>query len=188
MKKKIIAAILSSAALITNAAAADLYVDTVKLATDTPPTVVSGRMLVPVRPIFESLGATVIWNQDTRTATGTKDDTTVVIQIDSPTAYVNQKPTLLDIPAQIINGRTMVPARFVSEALNCDVTWDQESKTAAIANKLKGQKIYITPTGKRYHFDNKCNRGTYYEASLAKAIGQGLTPCERCIGDESSSS
>jgi len=183
MNKKFIAALLTSAALAVNAAAVDLYVDTVKIATDTPPTVVSGRTLVPVRPIFESLGATVSWDQDTKIATGVKGDTTVIIQINNSTAYVNGEPKALDVPAQLINERTMVPARFVAEALNCDVTWYQEAQTAAVAYELKGQHIYVTETGERYHFDGSCNGGKYYEATLAEAMGRGLTPCVKCIGD-----
>ncbi len=183
MKKKFFAALMALAALVVNAAAVDLYVDTVKIATDTPPTVVSGRTLVPVRPIFESLGATVLWDQNTKTATGVKDDTTVVIQIYNSTAYVNGEPKVLDVPAQLINGRTMVPARFVSKALDCDVTWYQEAQTAAVAYKLKGQHIYVTETGERYHFDGSCNGGTYYEATLAETMGRGLTPCVKCVGD-----
>ena len=75
--------------LTVTAGAVDLYVDTNLVETDTPPTVVDGRTLVPVRAIFEAIGATVEWNNDTRTATGIRDDVTVVIQIDNATAYVN---------------------------------------------------------------------------------------------------
>ena len=69
----------------------------------------------------------------------------------------------------------MVPARFISEALGCSVTWDGTSQTAAVANRLNGEHIYITPTGKRYHFDGHCNGGTYIETTLADAMGRGLT-------------
>ena len=103
------------------------------------------------------------------------------MQIDNKTAYVNGEPTELDVPAQIINDRTMVPARFVSEAMGCKVTWYQEEKTAAVADKLKDQPIYVTRTGKRYHFSGTCNGGTYYEATLAEAMGRGLTPCDKCV-------
>lgn len=163
------------------AAQVNLYVDTVKIETDTPPTAVNGRTLVPLRAIFESLGATVEWDQGTQTATGVKGDVTVTIQIGSDTAYVNGEAKALDVPAQAINNRTMVPARFVAEALDCDVTWNQDTQTAAVADRLKGQHIYVTPTGKRYHFDGSCNGGTYYEATLAEAMGRGLSPCEKCV-------
>lgn len=179
--KKLISFVLLSALLISGAAAVDLYVDTNKIETDTPPTLVDGRTLVPVRAIFEALGATVEWDNETRTATGTRGETTVVIQIDNTTAYVNGDPKELDVPAQIINNRTMVPARFISESLDCEVTWYQETQTAAVADTLKGQQIYVTATGKKYHYSETCNGGTYYEATLAEAVGRGLTPCDKCV-------
>ena len=144
--------------------AVELYVDTELVQTDVPPQLVGGRTLVPMRAIFEYLGAEVTWDNDTRTATGTLDDTVVIIQIDNTTAYVNDVPYTLDVPAQIIGNRTMVPARFVSESLGCVVTWYNETQTAAVANKTKGEHIYVTKTGKRYHYSGTCNGGTYYEA------------------------
>lgn len=179
--KRIIAAFIVCILLTISVNAVDLYVDMNLVQTDTPPTIVDGRTLVPVRAIFEALGATVEWDGDTRTATGTRGDVTVSIQIDNTTAYINGEEKTLDVPAQLINDRTMVPARFISEALGCDVTWYQETQTAAVADKLKGQHIFVTETGKRYHYDNSCNGGTYYEATLAEAVGRGLTPCEKCV-------
>ena len=167
--------------LSTNVFAVDLYVDTDKIDTDTEPTIVDGRTLVPLRAIFEALGATVEWDDASRTATGTRDGKTVVITIDSAMAYVDGEAKTLDVPAQIINSRTMVPARFVAESMNCEVTWFEKSGTAAVADGMKGQKIYVTKTGSHYHFSDTCNGGTYYEATLAEAMGRGLTPCDKCV-------
>ena len=179
--KKTIAMALAAAALSTSVNAVDLFVDTMKVESDTPPTIVDGRTLVPVAAIFDALGATMVWDGETRTASGTRDDVTVSIPIGSTTVYVNGEAQELDVPAQIINSRTMVPAAFVSKALGCEVTWNDDTKTAAVADKLKGQKIYVTRTGKRYHFKDTCNGGTYYEATLAEAMGRGLTPCDKCV-------
>lgn len=179
--KQILATALAVAALCTNIYAVDLYVDTGKIESDTPPTIVNGRTLVPVAAIFDALGATMQWDGETRTAIGTRGDITVAIPIGSTTVYVNGEPQELDVPAQIINNRTMVPAAFVSKALGCSVTWNAETQTAAVADKLKEQGIYVTKTGAHYHFDDTCNGGTYYAASLAEAMGRGLTPCDKCI-------
>ena len=105
----------------------------------------------------------------------------VSVTIDDTTAYINGEARELDVPAKIINGRTMVPARFVSEAMDCTVTWYGKTSTAAVADRLKEQHIYVTATGKRYHFSGTCNGGTYYEATLAEALGRGLTPCDKCV-------
>ena len=59
--------------------------------------------------------------------------------------------------------------------------WYNETQTAAVANKTKGEHIYVTKTGKRYHYSGTCNGGTYYEATLAEAMGRGLTPCDKCV-------
>lgn len=180
MKKALIT--LLAAILLTSAAGAvDLYVDTTRIETDTPPAVIDGRTLVPVRAIFEAIGANVTWDDSTRTATGTRGDIVVSIQIDNTTAYVNGEPRTLDVPAQIINDRTMVPARFISESMGCDVTWHQETETVGVADKLKGIGLYATPTGEKYHYDGSCNGGTYYPTSLAEIDGRHLTPCDKCV-------
>ena len=80
--KKFIAFLIAAMLLTATAGAVDLYVDMEKIATDTPPAVVEGRTLVPLRAIFEAIGATVEWDQNTYTATGVKGDTTVVVQLD----------------------------------------------------------------------------------------------------------
>ena len=178
----LIVSVLSCALLLClSVNAVELYVDTELVQTDVPPQLVGGRTLVPMRAIFEYLGAEVTWDNATRTATGSLDGTVVTIQIDNTTAYVNGVPYTLDVPAQIIGNRTMVPARFVSESMGCVVTWYNETQTAAVANKTKGEHIYVTKTGKRYHYSGTCNGGTYYEATLAEAMGRGLTPCDKCV-------
>lgn len=179
--KKLIASALVVASLVTSVGAVDLFVDTNKIESDTPPTIVEGRTLVPIAAIFNALGASMQWDDATKTASGTRGDVTVTIPIGSKIVYVNGEEKELDVPAQIINSRTMVPAAFVSQALGCSVTWNDATKTAAVADKLKGQKIYVTKTGKRYHFDGSCNGGTFYEATLAEAMGRGLTPCDKCV-------
>ena len=182
--KKTIAFILACVLLLTFTSAATpvrLFVDLKLIDTDTPPTIVDGRTLVPLRAIFEALGAEVEWDNDTRTATGMRDNVVVNVQIDNRIAYVNGEAKELDVPAQIINNRTMVPARFISEAMGCKVAWYQDKQTAAVADKLRDQTIYVTKTGKHYHFSGTCNGGTYYESTLAEAMGRGLTPCDKCV-------
>ena len=99
---------------------------------DQMPVIIEGRTLVPMRAIFESLGASIEWVDETKMVTGTKGDTVVKIQIGKTTAIVNGKAQKLDVAAQIVSGRTMVPARFVAEALGCEVGWDADTKTVLI--------------------------------------------------------
>ena len=132
MKKKLIAVLLMLCMLLPGAFAVDLYVDGSALQTDVQPTIISGRTLVPLRAIFEALDAQVQWDGITQTALAQKDGTSVRVTIDSTTAYVNGQAYTLDVPAQLIQSRTMVPARFVSESLHARVLWDGSTQSVYI--------------------------------------------------------
>ncbi|MEF2966418.1 copper amine oxidase N-terminal domain-containing protein [Paenibacillus sp. M1] len=140
-----LAALLVVPLLLQNTAQAatpiSVYIDGAKLATDQAPVVVQSRVLLPLRAIFEALDATVNWNQWTQTVTATRDNTTVVLKLKSKTATINNETVTLDVPAQAINGRTLVPVRFVSEALGSQVDWNSASKRVAItSNRDSGQQ------------------------------------------------
>ncbi|WP_285860497.1 copper amine oxidase N-terminal domain-containing protein [Paenibacillus lutimineralis] len=114
------------------AKAITIYVDGVQLKTDVPPVMVQGRVMLPLRAIFEALDARVYWNQKSQTVTGIKGDTTVVLKIKSKVATINDQTVTLDVPAQTLRGRTMVPVRFVSEALGQDVGWNSRDQIVTI--------------------------------------------------------
>jgi len=99
---------------------------------DVAPVISEGRTLVPLRYIFEALGAEVKWDAATRTVTGIKGSDEIVLNIDSKDAVVNGETRKPDVPATILNGRTLVPARFISESLGAEVLWDGDSKTVII--------------------------------------------------------
>lgn len=99
---------------------------------DTAPTIESGTTLVPLRSIFEAMGAEVTWNQNTQTATAVKDNTTVVLRIGSTSPTINGQVKQLDVPAKIVNGRTLAPLRFVGEAFDGKVGWDPNTYTVTI--------------------------------------------------------
>ncbi len=93
---------------------------------DQQPIIENGRTLVPIRGIFEALDATVGWDGTTQTVTAQRGDTSISLQIGSAKMYVNGEEKILDVPAKLVGGRTLVPARAVSEAFGCDVQWDAE--------------------------------------------------------------
>lgn len=103
-----------------------------KLSFDQNPVIVDGRTLVPMRAIFEAFGADVEWYDSTKTVMGRKGDTTVRLTIGSNKMDINGTTTELDVPPSIINSRTMVPVRAISEAFDCNVSWNQETKTVLI--------------------------------------------------------
>ena len=91
---------------------------------DQKPVIEDGRTLVPLRAIFEKIGAVIDWNGDTQTVTATKDDTTISLTINNTTATKNGQPIELDVPAKIIGGRTLVPVRFVADCFGVNVDWN----------------------------------------------------------------
>jgi len=99
---------------------------------DTTPREVNGRVLVPLRGVFENLGANVDWNAGTQTVDANKGDTSVRLQIGNSMATVNGRNVYLDVPPRIIGGSTMVPLRFVSESLGADVDWQAQNRTVFI--------------------------------------------------------
>lgn len=102
---------------------------------DVPPTVVAGRTLMPVRQFFEAIGSAVSWDSTTKTVTIANSKDTVKVQINSATAYVNGAAHSLDVPATIVDGRTMVPVRFISEAMGYGVDWESDSRTVMVTVK-----------------------------------------------------
>ncbi|MGG1600785.1 copper amine oxidase N-terminal domain-containing protein [Paenibacillus naphthalenovorans] len=97
-----------------------------------PPVNKDGSVLVPMRAIFERLGAVISWNDTERSVTATKGSVTVYLQIGSTQPTVNGIAKPLEVPAQLVNSYTMVPVRFISESLGAEVSWDQASQTVYI--------------------------------------------------------
>jgi hypothetical protein len=96
------------------------------------PIVQDGRVLVPLRGIFERLGANVDYNRRDRSIVARRDRTTVRMALDSPHANVNARHVMLDVPATAYNGVTYVPLRFVSEALGANVNYNSNRRLVSI--------------------------------------------------------
>lgn len=109
-----------------------VYVDGSQLALDVPPAIQSGRTLLPLRSIFIALGAEVDYNAGT--ITGMKTGTTISLSLGSKVAYISGSEVALDVPAQAVKGRTLVPLLFVSQALGAGVDWDASTKTITITS------------------------------------------------------
>lgn len=103
-------------------------------AMEQPPVLKDGSTLAPVRAIFNALGAEVEWNAATQTATGRKNGTVVSMTIGNSVVKKNGAPVKLEAPPELINGYTMVPARFVGEAFGAKVEWEGSSATVRITS------------------------------------------------------
>lgn len=113
---------------------------------DVNPIIDNGRTLVPLRGIFESMGADVQWEAQTQTVLATRGGTQVRLQIGSENAYVNDQEIALDTPAKIVNGSTLVPVRFISESFGATVGWDSKTSSVLIqdasAKSIDYKKFY----------------------------------------------
>jgi peptidoglycan/xylan/chitin deacetylase (PgdA/CDA1 family) len=104
-----------------------VFVDGQRLAVDVAPTIIRGRTVVPLRAIFEALGAEVKWDAGTSRVTAIKDGRTVILTVGSLRAQVDDKHYLLDAAPIISNGRVLVPLRFSGEAFGAEVAWEAET-------------------------------------------------------------
>lgn len=137
MLKKFLATSLLTATL-TGASLAQpgvqVTIDSRPLMLDQPAVMQDGRVLVPLRGIFEGLGADVLYMPAERSIKATRGQTQVELRLGSRNALINGQTSYLDVPASSIGGRTMVPLRFVSEALGADVDWRSATRTVAITS------------------------------------------------------
>lgn len=122
----------SNSVAAMQASSVSVYVDGKALCFDTSPRLLNGRTMVPMRGIFEALGATVEWSGETRTVTAQKDDRTVVLTVDDPHITVNGVAAELDCAPTIRQNRTLVPVRAVAEAFGVSVDWLSDIKTVVI--------------------------------------------------------
>ena len=104
---------------------------------DSPPVIKNNRTLLPIRAVVEALGGTVGWDATERKVTITLSSTTIELWIGKSTAKVNGINTPIDatnpkVVPEIINGRTMLPLRFVTENLGCTVDWNGTTQTITI--------------------------------------------------------
>jgi hypothetical protein len=121
-----------------------LYLNGMPLSLSSPPVVVDDRTLVPVRGYMEALGAEVYW-QPPETVTVQWEDRTITLRLGNKQAQVGTATVGLDVPAQLIDNRTYVPLRFLSEGLGAEVAYD-------------GKAVHVTaPVASRVVFDGPLN-------------------------------
>ena len=106
---------------------------------DVPAQIIDGRTMVPARAVLESLGMTVEWNDETQTVIASKKGVIIALTINDTKVKRNTIEQTVDVPAQIIDGRTLVPVRFVSEFAGAMVEWNDTTQTVYInsTNSIK---------------------------------------------------
>lgn len=101
---------------------------------DVAPQIINDRTMVPLRAIFEALGATVEWDDTTKTVTAVKGDVTIKMTIGADSFMRNDETVSLDSPATIVDSRTLVPVRAIAESFGLAVGWIAETKTVTITD------------------------------------------------------
>ncbi|PRO65819.1 copper amine oxidase N-terminal domain-containing protein [Alkalicoccus urumqiensis] len=166
---------------------------------DQPALLRDGRTLVPMRGIFESIGAGVTWDPKTKTVTSVKDGVLVKLPIGERIAYINGRQITLDQGAQVIKGRTMVPLRLVAESYDVSVTYNAaefrvelwsddyygspltiEEKLLHVAEEVSGGLGYY-----RYYYETLSERNFYHiYVNVPDGGGNERTIAEYIIGRE----
>lgn len=109
-----------------------IYINDKLLYSDPPSFIRQGRALVPVRRLFEELGATISWDDTDKKIIIDSEATDIVLNIENNSALVNQHPVSLDVAPTIIDGNTFVPLRFIAESIGASVKWNDDLRTASI--------------------------------------------------------
>lgn len=146
-----------------------VVVNNCPIAFDTAPVIISDRTMVPMRKIFESLGATVSYDDATQTITSSNGNTTIVMTIGNNTMWVNNNAVTLDVAPTLINDRTLIPVRAIAESYDCTVDWDEYSQTVKINSnsKFDALKTYIISNGT---WDSENNEYGIYDSYKYKDI------------------
>ena len=108
-------------------------INDVKQAFDVNPIIENGRVMVPMRYVFEALGADMQWDQETQTVFAKKESKEIQVKIGSFFAKKNNDTILMDVKPRLVNGRTLVPLRFVSESLGAQVDWNPQTKAVTVS-------------------------------------------------------
>jgi len=158
---------------------------------DTPPVIKNGRTLLPIRPLIESLNGVVSWLPSERKVTVNFGDKNIELWIGKPQAKVNGIEVPIDssnlnVVPEIINGRTMLPVRFVAESLGFGVNWDENSKTVTITVGMMTINLNVSETTTISLVENATTGYTWHwtitDPTVVSIVGEKTTLLNNLIG------
>jgi hypothetical protein len=100
------------------------------------PMMVDGRVLVPLRGVLEEFDVEIEWRAEEKTVVARGHGRTVTVPVGGTHGFVNGQPVPLDVSARIVNGRTLVPLRFIAEGLTAYVRWDEPNRTVIVTSRI----------------------------------------------------
>lgn len=152
-----------------------VYVNGLKITFDEDIRIESGRTLVPMRAIFEALGADVDWDGVTNTATAVMDGTTVALTVNDSVMLKNSEEIPLDVPARMFGDRTLVPVRAISEAFDNFVDWDEPSKTVFVDSRQNPMQGTVVTDDYRYpNYNGTFNSISVFDKDQTDYFGMEL--------------
>lgn len=210
MKKRLtlLAAVLMAAlvAVLPSAAQADVpgesqskagsaitvHIDGALIQCDVPPIIENSRVFLPMRAAAEAMGASVVWDNASRSISVEKGDTTAYFVVGDTTYYHNGTAKESDVAPMIVNSRTLLPIRVFAESLGADVYWDNAARDVQITTS--GTTTPSNPVAASFILNNnshKFHRPTCsavdrmtnpipYQGTRESLISQGYTPCKLC--------
>lgn len=155
----------------------NITLDGAALKFDVEPQIINGRTMVPLRAIFEAMGAEVSWDGSTQTVSAHDKRTVVISTIGKKELTVNGTPIELDVAPQIVRGRTLVPVRFVAESFGADVSWDADTRTASITSLQDTQYTEFTFEQTLYSVDGRTVTVGAEEVAAYKKVYWYEEPC-----------
>ena len=133
----IVTAMTFQVGLVSYAQGITVEIDKKAVMFDVEPAIEDGRVLVPFRKVFEQLGLNVEWNDSLKIASAYDESTSLSIKAKSRYGSVNGELLELDTAAKIVEGRMLVPLRFISEAFGNEVLWDEDKRLVSITSGFK---------------------------------------------------
>ena len=154
----------------TEASTIRILIDGEPMTLQVAPVIRSGRVLVPFRALFEAFGATVGWQEATETVTGRFGTTSISLRLNRPEAVVNGRTVLLDVAPIALEGRTLVPLRFVAENLGATVRWIERTQTVVVVRAAQRLTVALVsdPMGSRWAFFGRV--GPYNTAGMFESL------------------
>lgn len=155
---------LCTKTVLANDSEISVIVDEEIMFFDVQPTLEEGRVLIPLRAVSEAFHARVDWDNTEQLITIYSINHTIEVTVGKSMARVDGHPVVLDVSAKVVNGRTLVPLRFISEIMGMSVDWDNKTNTVKVKSK------YIIDESERYIIDS--DTGTLYSVSPDKEFLQ----------------